>query len=47
MRFIALGLCCVSTGFADGFQLKWAIEHEPHVVLRLTSEQIQPDAPLH
>ena len=28
------------SAFADGFQLRWAIEHEPHVVLHLSPDQI-------
>ena len=37
---VAAALCLPQGCLADGFQLSWALKHEPHVVLRLTEEQV-------
>lgn len=36
----AFSLFLSSPCSADGFRLSWALEHEPHVVIHLTAEQI-------
>lgn len=37
---VAAALCQPLSCLADGFQLSWSLKHEPHVVLRLTEEQV-------
>jgi hypothetical protein len=37
---VAAVLCQPLSCRADGFQLSWALKHEPHVVLRLNDEQV-------